>query len=85
MMPTYRCWNPEHGDESDGRDVDAYDAEYAVKRFAQWYDAKSSEYPYADVGGVVCVRLSTGAVASFNVTGEPSITYHATPAKGSES
>lgn len=75
-MPVYRCWNPEHGDEDDGWDVDAPAADRAVRRFAEWYDTKSSEYPYANNGGTVCVRLSNGLVARYTVTGERSITYY---------
>lgn len=85
-MAKFRVWNPDHGDREDARTFDTYDAEGAVKKWAERDDAESADYRI--VGGQecdVCVEDEAGTVTRWLVWGEPCPVYHAramTEAKG---
>lgn len=49
-MPMFRVWWPDRGQERlDGPEVKAFDHEEAARKWADWYDYRSSDF--AIVGG----------------------------------
>lgn len=86
-MPLFKVWWPDRGqDQEDGRTVNAFDAEGAAGKWADWYDHHSNDY--AIVGGEaaevkVCEEGTTQAV-SVTVYGEMTRSYRARAAKQEE-
>ncbi len=78
-MSKFTVWCPERDqDFEDGRSFDAYDAEVAAEKWAEYDDAYSAEYSI--VGGrevTVMVRNEAGQDSSFVVSGEAEPVYFA--------
>lgn len=79
--PLWRCWDPELGDEEDGEDYRAYNPEIAAEAFAQAQCSDDADcyQIYADESREIRVKGADGEVKSFEVSGEPSFTFHARP------
>lgn len=74
----FKVWCQDRGStEDDARQIEAFDAEAAAEKWAEWDDHHSADYLI--IGGTpatVCVR-DGDKVRTFTVHGEPAPHYHA--------
>lgn len=75
----FRCWDPDNEDETDAREVDAFDTEEAAELHAEHiYDRSGEHFDRADIR----VRdVETGAVVVVRVVVDFSPNFHGTEAK----
>jgi hypothetical protein len=77
MSDKFRAWN-DGDDESDGRDIDAFDLESAACVFVELDESDRAEYPTLDgKTATVNVRNEFGEVTRWKVYGEAVPQYYA--------
>lgn len=86
VQPIHKClpvWRSrmDHQDDTEWRDVHAYDAEHAATKFAEQHDSDEGDYPImrnGDRGGIiVLVRKPNAAIERFSIRAESVPAYYA--------
>ena len=84
----YVVWCPDRGaTKEDGRHIDAFDAESAATRWAEWDDSSSADYTIVSgtPAEVLVAEVDDGAPEHrFTVTGETCAIYRARPLLNTE-